>query len=67
MRFKNFEEKSEKKSSKKTISTSGGLELLLMILESDTRRWGSEGEWIMRSHVDWGGERNILYKGVETS
>ena len=21
----------------------------------------------MRSHIGWGGERNILYKGVETS
>ena len=23
--------------------------------------------WIVRSHVGWGGEQNILYKGVETS
>ena len=22
--------------------------------------------WIVRSHIDWGGERNTLYKGVET-
>ena len=27
----------------------------------------SQKGWIMRSHVGWGGERNILYKGVETS
>ena len=26
-----------------------------------------EGEWIVRSHVGWGGERIIVYKGVETS
>ena len=23
--------------------------------------------WIVTSHINWGGERNILYKGVETS
>ena len=28
---------------------------------------GLEGGWIMRSHIDWGGERSILYKDVETS
>ena len=31
------------------------------------RMLGFEGEWIVRSHISWGGERNILYKGVETS
>ena len=29
--------------------------------------WALKGGWIVRSHVGWGGERNILYKGVETS
>ena len=28
---------------------------------------GLKGRWIVRSHIGWGGERNILYKGVETS
>ena len=28
---------------------------------------GPEGGWIVMSHIGWGGERNILYKGVETS
>ena len=28
---------------------------------------GLEGGWIVRSYIDWGGERNILYKVVETS
>ena len=23
--------------------------------------------WIVRSHLDWRGEQNISYKGVETS
>ena len=23
--------------------------------------------WIVRSHIDWIGEQNIIYKGVETS
>ena len=27
---------------------------------------GPEVGWIVRSHIDWGGERNTLYKGVET-
>jgi len=26
-----------------------------------------EERWTVRSHIGWGGERNILYKGVETS
>ena len=26
-----------------------------------------EGRWIVRSHIGWGGERSIRYKGVETS
>ena len=26
-----------------------------------------EGGWIVRSHIGWGGERNILYESVETS
>ena len=30
------------------------------------RTLGLEGEWIVRSHIGWGGERNTLYKGVET-
>ena len=25
------------------------------------------GEWIVRSHIGWKREQNILYKGVETS
>ena len=25
---------------------------------------GPRREWIVRSHISWGGERNILYKGV---
>ena len=38
----------------------------------DTRRCankdtGSGRGWIVRSHIGWGGERNILYKGVEIS
>ena len=28
---------------------------------------GHQSGWIVRSHVGWGGERNILYKGVENS
>ena len=31
------------------------------------RMLGSEGGWIVRSHISWRRERNILYKGVETS
>ena len=37
----------------------------------DTRRCASKDagprrEWLVRSHIGWGGERNILYKSVET-
>ena len=28
---------------------------------------GLQGGWIVRSHIGWRGERNISYKGVETS
>ena len=31
------------------------------------RMLGFIGGWIVRSHVDWRAERNILYKGVQTS
>ena len=31
-----------------------------------TRTLGPEGGWIVMSHISWGGEQNILYKGVET-
>ena len=31
------------------------------------RTLGPKGGWIVRSHIGWKGERNILYKGVETS
>ena len=32
-----------------------------------TRKLGPEGGWIVRSHIGWRVERNILYKGVKTS
>ena len=38
MDFKNFEGKLERESPKRTIYTSGGLELLQMVSESDTRQ-----------------------------
>ena len=28
---------------------------------------GGGGGWVMRSHIDWREERNILYKGMEIS
>ena len=31
------------------------------------RTLGPEKGWIVRSQIDWGGERNTLYKSVETS
>ena len=27
---------------------------------------GPQRGWIVRSHIGWGGERNILFKGMET-
>ena len=29
------------------------------------RMLGPEAGWIVRSHIGWGGERSILYKGVK--
>ena len=31
------------------------------------RMLGTEGGWIVRSHIGWGREQSIFYKGVETS
>ena len=42
VRFKNLEGKSERESPKRTISVSGGIEMLQMVLEPDTRRCASE-------------------------
>ena len=58
--------------SKRTISASGGIELLEMVLEPDTGRCVSEDAGplkgvIVRSHIGWRGERSIPYKSVETS
>ena len=55
--------------SKRTISVSSGFGLLQMVLELDTGWCACEdaGGWIVRSHIGWRGERNISYKGVETS
>ena len=52
--------------SKRTISASGRLELLQMISKLNTgacvsEEAGPQGEWIVRSHIDWRGERNIPY------
>ena len=57
---------------KRTKSTSGELRLLQMVLELDTEQCaskdaGSQRGWIVRSHISWRRERNIPYKGVETS
>ena len=57
---------------KRIISASGVLGLIQMLSELDTRRCASEdagleGRWIVRSHICWGGERNIFYKDVEIS
>ena len=55
-----------------TISTRGGLRLLQMVSEPNIGWCGNEDvdlqeRWIVRSHIGWRGERNISYKGVETS
>ena len=54
---------------KRTISTSGGLELLQMVSEPDTGRCANEDVVpmgvIVRSHIRR--KRSIPYKSVETS
>ena len=54
------------------ISTSSGLGLMQMVSEPVTERCASVDTepstgWIVRSLIGWRGERNIPYKGVETS
>ena len=55
-----------------TISASSEFRLLQMVSKLDTRWCASEDagpqkEWIVRSHIGFRGERNILCKCVETS
>ena len=57
---------------KQTISAISGFELLQMVSKLGTsglttRMLGLQGGWIMRSHIGWREERNIPYKGVDTS
>ena len=58
--------------SKRTISASGGFELLQIVSKPITGQCasddaGPQGRWIVRSHIGWRGERNIPHKGVENS
>ena len=62
--LKNLEGKPERESPKKTISASGGLELLQRVSELDTEQCVSEeaeprrgGGWIGESNIDWRRER----------
>ena len=71
MRFKTVRLMTIRNGPKKTISASGGLELLQMVSKPDTGRCASKDtvpqeEWIVRSHIGWRGEQSILYKGVKT-
>ena len=52
---------------KRTMSASGGFELLQMISERDTGQCvsedaGSPKGWIVRSHISWRGERAFLIR-----
>ena len=57
--------------SKRIISTSSEFERLEMVSKPETpggqQGRGSQGKWIVRSHINWRGERNISYKDMETS
>ena len=62
-----LEGKSERESSKKRISASGGLGLLQIVLEPNTEGCASEDigpqrGWIVRSYIGWRGEG---FKGVD--
>ena len=66
--------KPRRESSKRTISPSGGLELLQMVLDPDIGWCASEvvrplggGGGVVRTHIGWREERTIPYKRVETS
>ena len=52
----------ERKNPKRIISSSGGLELLQMVLEPNNGQCASKDAeprrgWIVRSHIDWKEER----------
>ena len=56
----------------RTMSASGRFELLQMLLELETERCarkdaGFQVGWIVRSHIDWRGERSKHCKGVVAS
>ena len=58
MHFKNLEGKLERESPKRTVFASGGLGLLQMVLEPDTRQCASKDVeprrgWTGESHIDW--------------
>ena len=72
MRFKTVRLTTIHNGPKRTIYASGGLGLLLMVSKPNIGRCSSEDAglprgWIVRSHIGWREERNISYKGVETS
>ena len=57
--FKNLERKPKRENSKRTISASGGLGSLQMVLEADTGQCASEETEPQRrvDHIDWRKER----------
>ena len=63
MRFKNIEGKLERESSKKTISTSGGLLLLQMLSEPNIGRCASEGADPRRGRGRKGGHQMVCQRG----
>ena len=72
MHFKTMRLTAIRNELKQTISASCAFGLLQMVSKLGTKRCASEDVgtskgWVVRSHIDWRGERNIPYKGVETS
>ena len=72
MRFKIVRLTAVRNGPKRTIFAINGLGLLQMVSKSVLERCanedvGSSRGWIVRIHVGWRGERNILYKDEETS
>ena len=72
MRFKTMRLTTICNELKRTISSSVELGLLQMASKPDTEWYASEDAGPPRginmiSHINWRGERNIPYKGVETS
>ena len=72
MRFKTLKESLEKKTqgglylSAVNLAVTNGIRARHQVV-CQRERWCPKWGWIVKSHLGWRGEQNIIYKSVETS